>query len=88
MIPNVVRDLRKSGIACDVIYLHSDEYVLLRRYVAPPAYGGGAPPAYNGGGLWGLEAGVTVFVNVTASVRVRLFCASGCYASASALFFD
>jgi RNase adapter protein RapZ len=32
MIPNVVRDLRKSGIACDVIYLHSDEYVLLRRY--------------------------------------------------------
>lgn len=62
--------------------------VLLRRYVAPPAYGGGAPPAYNGGGLWGLETGVTVLVNVTASARVRLFCASGCYASASALFFD
>ncbi len=32
MVPNVVRDLRKSGIGCDVIYLHSDEYVLLRRY--------------------------------------------------------
>lgn len=32
VIPNVVQDLRKSGIACHVIYLHSDEYVLLRRY--------------------------------------------------------
>ena len=31
-IPNIVRDLRKSGIACDVIYLHADEYILLRRY--------------------------------------------------------
>ena len=31
-IPHLVRDLRKSGIACEVIYLHADEQMILRRY--------------------------------------------------------
>lgn len=31
-IRDIVRDLRRSGIACEVIYLHADDYVLLRRY--------------------------------------------------------
>jgi UPF0042 nucleotide-binding protein len=31
-IPQMVRELRRSGIACDIIYLHADEAMLLRRY--------------------------------------------------------
>jgi UPF0042 nucleotide-binding protein len=31
-VPDQVRDLRRSGIACEIIYLHADEAVLLRRY--------------------------------------------------------
>jgi UPF0042 nucleotide-binding protein len=31
-VPHQVRDLRRSGIACEIIYLHADENVLLRRY--------------------------------------------------------
>jgi UPF0042 nucleotide-binding protein len=31
-LPDVVRDLRRSGIGCDVIYLHADGDILLRRY--------------------------------------------------------
>jgi UPF0042 nucleotide-binding protein len=31
-VPHQVRDLRRSGIACEIIYLHADEPVLLRRY--------------------------------------------------------
>jgi len=31
-IPQMVRELRRSGIGCDIIYLHADEQMLLRRY--------------------------------------------------------
>jgi RNase adapter protein RapZ len=31
-VPQLVRDLRKSGLECDVIFLHADETILLRRY--------------------------------------------------------
>jgi RNase adapter protein RapZ len=31
-VPQLARDLRGSGIACEIIYLHADEAVLLRRY--------------------------------------------------------
>jgi UPF0042 nucleotide-binding protein len=31
-VPHQVRDLRRSGIACEIVYLHADEPVLLRRY--------------------------------------------------------
>ena len=31
-VPQLARDLRGSGIACEIIYLHADEPVLLRRY--------------------------------------------------------
>jgi len=31
-VPHLVRDLRKSGISCEIIYLHADESMLLRRY--------------------------------------------------------
>ncbi len=31
-IPQTVRELRKSGIECEIVYLHADEAMLLRRY--------------------------------------------------------
>ena len=31
-VPQTVRELRSSGVACDMIYLHADEAMLLRRY--------------------------------------------------------
>src|SRR6516165_5730464 len=31
-VPQLVRDLRRSGLECDVIFLHADETILLRRY--------------------------------------------------------
>jgi UPF0042 nucleotide-binding protein len=31
-IPNLVAELRRSGIACDVLYLHASDEVLLKRY--------------------------------------------------------
>ncbi len=31
-IPQTVRELRRSGIECEIIYLHADEGMLLRRY--------------------------------------------------------
>jgi RNase adapter protein RapZ len=31
-VPHQVQDLRRSGIACEIIYLHAEESVLLRRY--------------------------------------------------------
>jgi len=31
-IPNLVAELRRSGIACDVLYLHASDEVLLQRY--------------------------------------------------------
>ncbi len=31
-VPHIVRELRKSGIGCEIIYLHADEQMLLRRY--------------------------------------------------------
>lgn len=31
-IPQMVRELRRSGISCEIIYLHADEASLLRRY--------------------------------------------------------
>lgn len=31
-IPSVVQELRRSGIACEVLYLHANEEVLLKRY--------------------------------------------------------
>jgi UPF0042 nucleotide-binding protein len=31
-IPNLVSELRRSGIACDVLYLHASDEVLLKRY--------------------------------------------------------
>ena len=31
-VPQIVRELRKSGIGCEIIYLHADENMLLRRY--------------------------------------------------------
>ena len=31
-IPQTVRELRRSGIQCEIIYLHADEAMLLRRY--------------------------------------------------------
>lgn len=31
-VPQQVRELRRSGIPCEIIYLHADESVLLRRY--------------------------------------------------------
>jgi UPF0042 nucleotide-binding protein len=31
-VPTQVRELRRSGIPCEIIYLHADESVLLRRY--------------------------------------------------------
>ena len=31
-VPELARELRASGIACEIIYLHADEAVLLRRY--------------------------------------------------------
>ena len=31
-VPRQVAELRRSGIACEIIYLHADEPVLLRRY--------------------------------------------------------
>ena len=31
-IPQMVRELRRSGIGCDIIYLHADEAMLLQRY--------------------------------------------------------
>ena len=31
-IPQIVRELRLSGIECEIIYLHADEAMLLRRY--------------------------------------------------------
>ncbi|MCZ8132136.1 MAG: RNase adapter RapZ [Steroidobacteraceae bacterium] len=31
-VPRQVAELRRSGIACEIIYLHADESVLLRRY--------------------------------------------------------
>ena len=31
-VPQMVRGLRKSGIECELIYLHADEAMLLRRY--------------------------------------------------------
>lgn len=64
----------------------------VRRYVPPPAYGGGATPLsadWNAAGAWGLEAGLLMRVQpVTASVRLRVYCIAGCYASVSAVFFD
>jgi UPF0042 nucleotide-binding protein len=32
MVPNLVDELRRSGISCDVLYLHADDDVLLKRY--------------------------------------------------------
>ncbi len=32
LIPAMVKELRRSGISCDVIYLHAGEEVLLKRY--------------------------------------------------------
>ena len=31
-VPQIVRELRKSGIGCEIIFLHADENMLLRRY--------------------------------------------------------
>ena len=31
-VPQTVRELRAGGVACDMIYLHADEAMLLRRY--------------------------------------------------------
>ncbi len=31
-VPELVRSLRKSGIACEIIYLHAEQGVLLKRY--------------------------------------------------------
>ena len=31
-VPQILRELRKSGIGCEIIYLHADENMLLRRY--------------------------------------------------------
>jgi RNase adapter protein RapZ len=31
-VPQMARELRKSGIGCEIIYLHADENMLLRRY--------------------------------------------------------
>ncbi|HXQ31690.1 MAG TPA: RNase adapter RapZ [Steroidobacteraceae bacterium] len=31
-VPQMVRELRKSGIGCEIIYLHADEAMLIRRY--------------------------------------------------------
>ena len=31
-VPQTVRELRADGVACDMIYLHADEAMLLRRY--------------------------------------------------------
>ena len=31
-VPQIARELRKSGIGCEIIYLHADENMLLRRY--------------------------------------------------------
>jgi UPF0042 nucleotide-binding protein len=31
-IPSLVADLRRSGLRCEVVYLHADDEVLLRRY--------------------------------------------------------
>jgi len=31
-VPQMVRELRRSGIECEIIYLHADEAMLLRRY--------------------------------------------------------
>jgi UPF0042 nucleotide-binding protein len=31
-VPQMVRELRRSGIGCDIIYLHADEAMLLQRY--------------------------------------------------------
>ena len=31
-VPQIVSELRKSGIGCEIIYLHADENILLRRY--------------------------------------------------------
>ena len=31
-VPQIVHELRKSGIGCEIIYLHADENILLRRY--------------------------------------------------------
>lgn len=31
-VPQMARELRRSGIQCDIVYLHADENILLRRY--------------------------------------------------------
>ena len=31
-VPQLVRELRRSGIGCEIIYMHADETMLLRRY--------------------------------------------------------
>ena len=60
---------------------------MVRHYVPPPAYGGVVPP-WNAQGNWGLERGIYLTVAYNASLRLRLYCNGGCYASASAVFFD
>lgn len=32
LIPDLIRDLRKSGLQCQVVYLHAEDHVLLRRF--------------------------------------------------------
>jgi hypothetical protein len=101
-----------SGLPGDGVLIHAESLpsraaiapdLLVRSYVAPPAYDGspGPLPPTNAGGLFGLERGVHVSVRMTAanatSVRFRLYCSSlagrepkgtGCLATASALFFN
>lgn len=61
---------------------------MVRHYVPPPAWNGTAPATWNAAGFTGLEAGLYLRVTYNASLRLRLYCASGCYASVSALMFD
>lgn len=60
----------------------------VRRYVPAPAYNGTVPANWNAGGMWGLEAGLYLSLTYDASVRLRVYCVSGCYGSVSAVFFD
>lgn len=32
LIPELIRDLRRSGLRCEIVYLHADDNVLLRRF--------------------------------------------------------
>ena len=43
---------------------------------------------FNAGGAHGLERGLYLRLTYARSCRLRIYCISGCYASASAVFFD